>query len=133
LPTLADRGEVDVVLESHGKLERSAQRICECRALEVGDVRRQPDRPVGRVDGAGNADDDSVDELPSESGHSDERVDALRDRLQRGRRMRAAELDVLPRAHATREVADRTANEPRAEVDPEDERRLRDRLKKTAP
>jgi hypothetical protein len=128
LPALADRGEVDVVLEPHGKLEGSAQRFCENRALEVGDVRRESNRPVGRVDGTGNADDDAVDELPSESGHIDERVDELRDRLQRGRRMRAVQLDVLPRANAPGQVADRAANETRAEVDPEDQRRLRNGL-----
>ena len=65
---------------------------------------------------------------PGRSGRRDESVAKLGHRRESALRVGALELDVLARADRPAEVADRTAQKPRAEIEAEDERRLRNRL-----
>ena len=119
-PVLAEGGEVDVVLEGDRET-RAARRASprEVAALEAGDVRRQLDAAGRRVDDAG-----TPTTAPSRScvGRARRRRPAT-PRSARSRRAplrpRARQLDVLARANRPGEVADRTAQEPCAEVEAE--------------
>ena len=127
-PALAERGEVDVVLERDRQPEARFELGLEGPPLEPGHVRGELERPVRGARDSRHADDDAVDQLAGQARRRDERVAKLGHRRECALRVGALELDVLARADRPAEVADRTAQEPRAEVEPEDERRLRNRL-----
>ena len=132
-PALAERREVDVVPHRDGESQRLAQLAPVQTPLETGDVGDETDPVAVGLDGAGNADDDAVDRHPVEAGGGDERVAQGGDGREHGVGVRlagadAAQLDVLPRADHSAEVAEGGTQEPRAEVEPEHERRLGHRL-----
>jgi hypothetical protein len=60
---LAERRQVDVVLERHRQAERGVQLLGECAPLQARDVLGQPEHARAVLDDAGNADDDAVDAL----------------------------------------------------------------------
>ena len=62
------------------------------------------------------------------AGRAHEGVAQTDDRIERALGVDAAVLDVVTGADRAGQVAERAAQEARAEVDPEDERRFRDRL-----
>ena len=125
---LAERGEVDVVLEHHGQPESRLEVAAERVALEPGDARRERDPPPLGVDHAGDAHDRAVQERRVEARRRDEPCAQLIDLVEHAHDVAAADLDVEPRAHVAAKVADRPAQEPAADVEAEHERRLRDRL-----
>ena len=111
------------------QVEPLAQLVGERHALEPGDVLGEADDAVRALDDPGHADHDAVDQAPLEARRLDER----RRRAPRSPPSAAAapplgELDVLARANAAAEVADRPAQEAGAEVEAEHERRLGNRL-----
>ena len=129
-PPLADRGEVDVVLERDVDAELLAQLPAEGAPFEARDVRGrevQRGRPVG-IDHAGHSEHDSVDPLDRERSGGDQRLAQGCDRMQRTVGVGAAQLDVLTRAYFAGQVAHSTAQEAGPEVEPEHVRGLRDRL-----
>ena len=128
-PPFTEGGEVDVVLERHALAEpfREIGRVP--TAVEAGNVRaRGRTMPVACSTTPG---------MPTtvSSINSGERP-AARTRASRNSTIgveRAfcvdpAVLDVLSRANRAGEIAERAAEEPRAEIDPEDERSLGDGL-----
>ena len=128
LPVLAERGEVDVVLERDGEAEAVLEVAAERDALEPRDARRQRDpAPLG-IDDAGDADDGAVHERAVEARRGHEARAQVGDLVEDARSVAAADLDVEPRPHVAAEVADRAAEEPAADVEPEHERRLGDGL-----
>ena len=97
-------------------------------ALEPRDARRERDpAPLG-VDDAGDADDGAVQERAVEARRGHEARAEVGDLVEDARRVAAVDLDVEPRPHVAAEVADRAAQEPAADVEPEHERRLGDGL-----
>ena len=127
-PVLADGGEVDVVLDVTGSPSRVASVVAEVAALEARDVRREPELAGRRRRRRRDADDRAVDQLARRARTIGERVAQRADRLERRVGVGAVELDVLARADLAAQVADRAAQEARAEVEAEDERRLRNGL-----
>src|SRR5204862_1046796 len=73
-PTLAERREVDVVLEHHRVAEPRPDLVAERATLETGHVARLPERPGRGFDDAGNPDDDSVDAVVGDSGRLGQRA-----------------------------------------------------------
>ena len=65
LPLLAQRSEVDVVLEGDREAEPRLEFAAKLAALEIREV-RQMDLPRSRVDHAGHADHRAVDQVPVE-------------------------------------------------------------------
>ena len=128
LPALADRGQVDVVLDRHRQAEPIADVVAPVPPFEAGDVRRQPELTGVRIDDAGDADNRTVDQLGREPAGLGERVSEDADRLDRGVCVRSVELDVLAGAHVAAQVADRAAEEAGAEVETEDERGFGDEV-----
>ena len=99
-PLLAERGEVDVVLERDGQPEpraRARRRARAPRARAMSDVRAHG--PGVAVDDARDADDDAVDPLGRELGRGDQRV-AQRRRSRRARRRRRRRAARRPGARA---------------------------------
>src|SRR5207247_6557044 len=90
----------------------------EVAVLEPGDVHRELDAPVRAVDRAGHAEHDAVDELARDVARLEQRPYERRDRVERGVGGGHGELDVLARAQLAAHVADRAADEARAEVEP---------------
>ena len=124
-PLLAERGEVDVVLQRDRKPEPLLELGVEGSTLEAGNVLRQVDPPRLRLDDAGDSDDHAVDQVLRQRRRLDERGSKRRDRLDRGLGVRGQELDVLTRADLAGEIAGRAAQEVRAEVEAEHEGRVR--------
>ena len=93
-------------------------------ALEPGNVGRERQPARVRVDDAGHADDDAVDPVGGQPARLGERDAQAGDRVDRALGVGAVELDVLPRADLAAQVADRAAQEARAEVEAEHEPRL---------
>ena len=81
-------------------------------------------RPVRRVDDPWHSDDRAVDARRVEPSRGYERVAEAHDRVEHAARVLAEDLDVLAGADLAGEVADRAAEEPRADVETEHERRL---------
>ena len=127
-PPLAERGQVDVVLERDREPEAGFELGLEGPPLEPGHVGGELERPVRGARHSGHADDDAVDQLAGQVRRRHESVAKLGHRRERALRVGALELDVMARADRPAEVADRTAQKPRAEIEAEDERRLRNRL-----
>src|SRR5262249_26778953 len=127
-PALADRSEVDVVLEGHVELELLSQGGPEGSAFDARDVRRQGDLAVLPGDCARYADNRAVDRRAVEPRSPDDRPAERIDRSERLGGVCAGDLDVLARSDRALEIADRAAEKACAEVEPEDERGLRDRL-----
>ena len=97
------------------------------------DVGDEADAVAVRLDRARDADDDAVDRHALEPGGRDERVAQPGDGREHRVGVRrpgadAAQLDVLAGADLSTEVAERRAEEPRAEVEAEHERGLGHRL-----
>ena len=132
-PLLPERGEVDVVLEPHREPEPRLEGVRERRALEPGDVRRERDRAPLRVDDAGHADDDAVQEPVVQAGRLDERRPEAGDLGEDARGVGMLDLDVEAGPDVAAEVADRAAEEATADVEPERERRLGDGLEEDRP
>ena len=128
LPALADRGQVDVVLDGDGEPEPVANVVTPVPPLEAGDIRREPELAGVRVDDARDADHRTVDQLGGEPAGLGERVSEDADRLDRRVGVGSVELDVLARPHLAAEVADRAAQEAGAEVEAEDERSFRNEV-----
>src|SRR4029450_13597730 len=61
-PALAERREVDVVLEGDRKSQTLAQVVCQGPALEALDVRGEAELSGARFHDSGDADDGTVDE-----------------------------------------------------------------------
>jgi hypothetical protein len=127
-PPLAERRQVDVVLERDREPEALLELRLEQPPLEPGHVGGELKRPVRGARHARHAHDGAVDPVGGEISGCHEGISELGDRVQRPFRVGTLELDVLPGADRPVEVADRAAQEPGTEVEPEDERRLRDRL-----
>ena len=83
---------------------------------------------VSRVDHAGHSEHDPVDPLNRERSGCHQRLAQGCDRLQCTVCVRAAKLHVLTRAYLAGEVAHRTPQKARPEIEPEHVRGLRDRL-----
>ena len=116
-PPLAERGEIDVVLERDA-LAQPLFEICGVApSVQPRNVRREPDGAGLLLDDARDADDGLVDQLVRQAGRADERVAQLDDRVERALGVDAAVLDVLAGADRAGEVAERPAQEARAEVD----------------
>ena len=127
-PALAERCEVDVVLERDGETEALAHLVAECAALEARHVRCELQRSGRGFDHARNPDHCAVDQLGGNVADLDQRVVQRHDRAERALGVRAADLNVLARADRAAEVADRAAEEACAEIEAEHERRVGDRL-----
>ena len=128
-PALADRSEVDVVLERHCDAEALLHVHAERSAFEPWNVRRrQLQRSLGGVDHAGHAEHDSVDAVGRQRGTCDQRLLECGDRVQCAVRIRAAQLEVLPRAHFAAQIADSPSQEARAQVEADHEGGLGYRL-----
>ena len=125
-PLLADRREVDVVHERHRMPEPSFELGGKVAPLEAREVREMDPTPV--VDDPRDAGDDPVDEVGGRAGRRDEAGAEGDDRLERGIRVAARELDVLAHARRPAEVAHGATHEPRPEVEAEHERRIGDGL-----
>src|SRR5437870_12204057 len=95
-PALAERREIDVVLELDVEVEPVAELGPEGAALETGDVRRQTQRSARRFDDAWNSDDCAVDQVAGDLARLDQRLVQRADRIQRAFRVRSAYLHVLP-------------------------------------
>src|SRR5439155_15689671 len=120
-PLLAERRQVDVVLELHRALESRAELRREGIALEAGDVLDEAD-PAVALDRTGHAEHYAVEELHRYLGVAEEREHERWDRGERRVRRRLGPVDVAPAAHLGRQVAHGSPDEPRAEVDAEHER-----------
>ena len=107
-----------------GNLEAPTQLRAEGVALETRHAGRQADAAGGRVDDPWHSDDRAVDARRVEPGRGDERVAEPHDRVEHAACVLAEDLDVLAGADLAGEVADRAAEEPRADVETEHERRL---------
>jgi len=118
---------------SHAQPEPRLEGVRERRALEPRDVRREGDRAPLRVDDAGNADDDAVQEPVVQAGRLDERRPELGDLGEDARGVGMLDLDIEAGPDVAAEVADRTAEEATADVEPERERRLGDGLEEDRP
>ena len=82
-PLLAERGEVDVVLDRHRQSEPLRELAREAVALEPGHVRRERDARRLALDGARHAEHDAVDRARLDAAAaSNERVEQ-RDRVER--------------------------------------------------
>src|SRR5437867_174842 len=103
-PPLAERGEVDVVLQRDGDLETVAELVAERASLEARDVRGQPYRSRVRLDDARNADHRAVDQVARYAARVDQRFLQRRGRIQRAVRIRAADLHVLTRPNPATEI-----------------------------
>ena len=128
LPLLADGGEVDVVVDDDGDARaaprprrRSAIPSRPAKLREADDARRE-------LDDAGHADDGAVDQLRGQPVASTSESRSASIASSTAAASAPIELDVLARPHLAVEVADRPAQEARAEVEAEHERRFRDRL-----
>ena len=126
---LAERREIDVVLDPHAHAEALLQLGTIPPPVEPGDVRREPDHAAAFFDDAWDADHNLVDQSRLEAGRAGKGVAQLGDRGERAVGVGgAAELDVVARADRTGEIADGASQEARTEVDPEHERGLGHRL-----
>ena len=132
LPLLAERRQVDVVLERDGEAEPALEVGSELTALEIREVRQMDPTALG-VDDARHSDHRAVDEVGVEPGRGLQRGVQGGDRVDRGLRSVCREFDVLPRSHRAGEIAHGATDEPRAEVEPEHEGCLRDRLEEDRP
>src|SRR5207342_3543419 len=120
-------------LEHDRQVESLAQLLGEPHALEARYVLGEANDAVRALDDAGHTGQHAVDQSPLETRGLDQPGAQLLDRLERGRRAAVDELDVLPGPHPAAEIADRPAQEARAEVEAEHERRLEDRLEVDRP
>jgi hypothetical protein len=127
-PTLADRGEVDVVLEDDRDTEAAPEPGPEVAAFEPRHVGREAECAGLDVDDAWDAHDDTVDQVGRPTARVEERGAKVDDRVERPRCIGAAELDVLAGPDLAPQVAERTTQEARPDVQPEHERGVRNRL-----
>src|SRR5262249_14376437 len=104
-PLLAERREVDVVLEGGGDPEAALELLADRPAVERREVREVERRIVG-VDHPGQTDDGAVDEPVVEAGRPYERLAQRADRVEGGLRVGGRELDVLAGPDRAGEVAD---------------------------
>ncbi len=128
LPPLADRGEVDVVLDRHPHSKPALELGTDRHALEAVDVLGEMDLVATREHHPGDAHDGAVERLRRELTRGDQAVAKGRGDLEHASRVRARELDVLARADAAQQIADGSPQEARPEVEPQCERGVRDRL-----
>ena len=87
-----------------------------------------PTLPGGRLDHPRHAGDDAVERLGRQVAGGDQAVAQLGGGVDHGVHVGARHLDVLARPDVPAQVADRAAQEARAEVEPEHERGLVHRL-----
>ncbi len=130
-PLLAERGEVDVVLERDRQLEPRPQFGAEGLALEPWNAGGEIDALGAPLDDTGDTDHDTVDAVGREPCRGDERVAEPRHHLEHVDDIGADHVHVLPRPDLAREVADRAAKESTAEVEAECEGGIRDRLEES--
>ena len=130
---LAERREVDVVLDRHRQPEAPLELRADGHALEAVGVLGQPHAAGPLLDDARDADHDGVDAVGRQAADGDEPVAHPGDGVEHLAGAGAVELDVLARADRAAEVRQRAAQEPRADVDAEDERGLRDGLEEHGP
>ena len=128
-PLLAARGEVDVVVERDRQAEPLDEVGPEVAALEAGDVRRHAQAPGRVVDDGGDADDGAVEQVrPAVRTRPTSDVRSFAIASSADSDLDVAELDVLAGPDRAGQVADRPAQEARAEVEAEHERRVGHRL-----
>jgi hypothetical protein len=127
-PLLADRGEADVVLHRHRHAEPLLQRGADRQPFEPGDVARQPDLAARRLDHARHAGHRAVQRARRQGAGRQQAGAQVGRSVEHDLHVGAGQLDVVAGAHLAAQVADRAAQEAGAEVEPEHERRLRDRL-----
>src|SRR5204862_6618333 len=113
-PVLAERGEVDVVLEGHRQAQPLGELVPERPLLEAGYVGRESHSSGAGLDHAGDAYDDAVDQIVSEAGRLDERGVQTGDCGERVVGVGIGELGVLARANASGDVAEGATDETRA-------------------
>ena len=130
-PAFAERGQVDVVLERDRQAEPVRKLSSEVTVLQTGDVHRELDRRP--LHGARHSEHRGVDEPLLDAARVEQRCRQLLDRVERGRGGGLRELEVVPRAQFPAHVAHRAADEARAEVEAQNERRLRRRLVEPCP
>ena len=128
LPVLAERREVDVVLERHGQPEPSPEVRRERVTLETSDARRERDPAALGVDDARDADDCPVQERAVEARRGDQPLPEAADLVEDAPGVAPFDLDVEARAGVPAKVTDRAAQEAAAHVETEHERGLRHRL-----
>ena len=127
-PPLAERGEVDVVLDPHRVAETRPDSRAESVLFEARDVRCEVDAARADVNCTRHTEHDAVECLLRRAGCQQKRSREGVDRLERGGGRRLGQLDVLACPDLTAHVADRTADEVHAQVEAEHERRLRHRF-----
>lgn len=113
---LAERGEIDVVVEQGVLAERGAQRADQIGAFPVGQVGREPQPAAGGIEHAGRAQHGGQHRLARERlrlGQRLRHLDDARDQ-QRGARRRAF---LQPRQDIAGQVGQRAADPGRADVD----------------
>jgi hypothetical protein len=126
-PALPERGEVDVVLDGRLEPEHLLDLERERHAVESDDARHVDAARLG-VDDTGNADDSSVEEVAVDRSRGDERIPQFRNGAERLARICRTHLDVVARLDLAPQVADRSSQEARSEVQPEHESGVRDGL-----
>src|SRR5262249_9077816 len=117
---LAERREVDVVLEGHGKAERGLELVAEAPSLEARDVLGELHGAV-IGDDARDTDNDRVDERWVERSYLRERVAQASERVRRALDVGDRQLDGGSGRDRPAEIADGAADEAGAEVEPEHE------------
>ena len=123
-PALPERGEVDVVLERDGQAQPLLELGVEWPILEPRHVLGEVDPPGVGLDDTGDPDHDAVDQLLRELRGLHERGAERGDRLDRRLGVGRGQLDVLACANLAGEIAGGPAQEVRAEVEAEHERRV---------
>ncbi len=126
-PALAERGQVDVVLHRRREPDAVGHLRRERPALEARQV-GETHRPGGRVDDARDADDDPVEARRQPARRADEGAGESLDGVERDLGVGCAQLHVPAREGGAAEVADGPAKEAGADVEPEHERGVGDRL-----
>ena len=124
LPALAERREVDVVLDRHRQADSSRELAAKPFAFEPGDVPGERDAPARALDRSRHAKHHAVDEARGRAGRFEERARERFDRVERRGGGAFRQLHVLACPDLAAHVAERAAHEARAEVEPEHERRL---------
>ena len=133
LPVLAECGKVDIVLEGHRQIEAITEGAAERDALEPRDAGREVDLPSLRVDDSGDTDDDAVDQVVGKACSLHQAEAERGDHIEHVLGVAAHHFDVLSRAGLAPQIADRAAEEARAEIEAEHERSLGHRLEEDSP
>ena len=128
LPPLAERGQVDVVLDRHLDPEPALELGSDSHPFEAVNVLGEVYLVGARNHHSRHSDDRPVDRLRRQATGGDQPVAEVAGELEHATRVRARQLDVLTRANPTEQVADGAAQKACPEVEPECQRRVGDGL-----